>query len=73
VVSGARLPLDLSHFFVGGLALVLQDAARWLALWTFRLGAASQTTSGCIAISTKVWPGPSSGRLALPLTTSAGV
>jgi hypothetical protein len=29
-VSGARLPLDLSHFFVGWLAFVLQDAARWL-------------------------------------------
>jgi hypothetical protein len=28
---GARLPLDLSQFFVGWLALVLQDTARWLA------------------------------------------
>jgi len=24
------ISLDLSHFFVGWLALVLQDAARWL-------------------------------------------
>jgi len=42
---------------VGRLALVLQDAARRLALWAFRLRAASQTTSGYIAISTMAWLG----------------
>ena len=31
---------------MGRLALVLQDAAWWLALWAFRLRAASQTASG---------------------------
>jgi hypothetical protein len=52
---------------VDRLALVLQDAARWLALWAFRLGGASQTTSG-IAISTMAWPGPA----AVPATTRLG-
>ena len=48
-VPGARLPSDPSHFFVARLALVHQDAARWLALWARRLRAARQTTSGYIA------------------------
>jgi len=61
-VPGGRLPSDLSHFFVGRLALVRQDAARWLALCARRLRAASQMTSGYMAISTMAWPGPSSGR-----------
>ena len=39
---------------------VRQDAARWLVLCSRRLRAASQMTSGYIAISTTGWPGPSS-------------
>ena len=41
------------------------------ALYSRRLRAASQTTSGYIAISTAEWPGPSSGRPGLPLSTAA--
>ena len=45
-VPGGRLPSDLSHFFVGLLALVLQDAAWWLALCARRLRAVSVEPPG---------------------------
>ena len=64
MVAGAGLPLNLSHFAEGRLPV-----RHGGALCSRRLRAASQTTSGYIAISTAERAGPSSGWQGRPLST----
>src|ERR1035437_5066695 len=54
-VCSARLPLDRSHFFAGRLALVLQDAARWLVEVLVRLAAWGGGWPGLLSDRCDAW------------------